>query len=108
MSILSLNHLVFERARNEPGSSTPPVHQVRSGADADADTFILGVPDKSLKMQQCTFGQLNLSASLLAAHYATVLPTRARGDAATKLTVALLAPSNYECACKASLSRWFY
>ncbi|KAI5478357.1 hypothetical protein MNV49_005208 [Pseudohyphozyma bogoriensis] len=75
---LSLTQLLVERA-----------HEFK-------DSFILGVPDKNLKITSYTYGQIELAVNLLATHYATVLTPRAKGDAATKLTVALLAPSGYD------------
>ncbi|KAL8287059.1 hypothetical protein RQP46_004065 [Phenoliferia psychrophenolica] len=78
MSFLSLNHLLADRAKNE------------------ANTFIIGSPDRNLIMHEHTYGELDLSANLLALHYSQVLPVRAPGDKDSKLTVALLAPSNHD------------
>ncbi|KAM0746573.1 acetyl-CoA synthetase-like protein [Meredithblackwellia eburnea MCA 4105] len=92
----------------EPTSyKTPPSHKLTSPSpllspfkktnyEKQQDTFIFGVPDKQLNMQRYTFGQIHLSASLLAKHYSAFLPQRKKGDKATKMTVALLAPSNYD------------
>lgn len=98
MSIQSLNHLLSKRAREEPGRSfLASRHSLSLIPATTPDTFILGVPEKAITMVEHTFGELSLSASLLARHYASVLPSRARGDFASQLTVALLAPSNYHC-----------
>lgn len=102
MSYLSVNDLISDRAKNERGESPRAVALRAEGGkliSAPPDTFILGVPDKSvpIKMQNYTFGEIDLSATLLAKHLAPFLPTRAVGDVASKLTVALLAPSNYDC-----------
>ncbi|KAL8281447.1 hypothetical protein RQP46_006131 [Phenoliferia psychrophenolica] len=79
MSILSVNDLVANRVKDH------------------ADAPVLGITDKNFKLTMHTLGELDLSATLVAQHFAAAgLPTRARGDSTTKHTVALLAPSNYD------------
>lgn len=71
-----------------------------SSADADwisIDKVALGTADKSLKLSFYTYLEINTAASLLAAYYALVIPPRAVGDSKTKLTVGLLASSDYDC-----------
>lgn len=98
MSFLSVNHLISDRADHNAGESLlrpPPALSFKS---LPADTFILGVPNKSFDIHSYTVRELDLGATLLAHHYASVgVPSRARGDATTQHTVALLAPSNFDC-----------
>lgn len=62
-----------------------------------ADVPVLGVPGKDGSVRNYVYGELEAATNLLANSYARVIPPRARGDAASKLTCALLAPSGYDC-----------
>jgi hypothetical protein len=75
-----------------------------------ADLPILGVTDSEGKAAVITFSALEASLNLLATYYASVVPPRQSGDATTKLTCALLAPSGFDCAfspLSSSFSRFF-
>ncbi|ORY46225.1 hypothetical protein BCR35DRAFT_356262 [Leucosporidium creatinivorum] len=69
---------------------------LQSRAATHPDTFILGIPDKSLRITNYTFGQLEAATNCAANHYASVIPPRRSGDVESKLTVALLASSGYD------------
>ncbi|GJN93246.1 hypothetical protein Rhopal_006293-T1 [Rhodotorula paludigena] len=60
------------------------------------DVPVLGVPGKDGSVRNYVYRELEAATNLLASFYAKVIPPRARGDAASKLTCALLAPSGYD------------
>jgi acyl-CoA synthetase (AMP-forming)/AMP-acid ligase II len=78
--ILSLNQLIAERVREYP------------------DLQILAIPDKNFNYTKYTTAELDAAASLLANHLSDtgVLPGRAQGDAASRLTVGLFGVSNID------------
>ncbi|ORY88492.1 acetyl-CoA synthetase-like protein [Leucosporidium creatinivorum] len=69
---------------------------LQSRARTHPDTFVLGCPDRNLKITNYTFGELEAATNCAAHHYASLIPPRAAGDSNSKLTVALLASSGYD------------
>ncbi|TNY17771.1 L-aminoadipate-semialdehyde dehydrogenase [Rhodotorula diobovata] len=65
-------------------------------AASHPDVPILGVPGKDGVVRTYTYSELERATNLLAYHLASVVPPRAKGDATTKMTCALLAPSGYD------------
>lgn len=67
-------------------------------SELPVDFEIVGVPDRHFNLQKYTYTQLDHASTRLAHHYTNSgsLKPRARGDADSKLVVALMAPSSYE------------
>ncbi|GAA5892683.1 hypothetical protein JCM6882_000555 [Rhodosporidiobolus microsporus] len=84
-------------AANEYGAAFQSANQLLPARARDfEDVPVLGVVDENLEANAVTFGQLEKAVNLLATHYASVVPPRQKGDATSKLTCALLAPSGFD------------
>ncbi|GAA5820969.1 hypothetical protein JCM11251_001899 [Rhodosporidiobolus azoricus] len=84
-------------AANEYGEAFQSANQLLPARARDfEDLPILGVSDHEGKATAYTYGQLEKAVNLLATYYASIVPPRQAGDATSKLTCALLAPSGFD------------
>ncbi|GAA5860908.1 hypothetical protein JCM8547_003885 [Rhodosporidiobolus lusitaniae] len=83
-------------AANEYGRVFRSANELPTRARQLPDLPVLGTTDADGQATSRTFGELEAAVNLLATHYASTVPPRQPGDATTKLTCALLAPSGLD------------
>ncbi|GAA6034265.1 hypothetical protein JCM8097_003814 [Rhodosporidiobolus ruineniae] len=90
-------HVPPALAANEYGKAFQSVNQLLPARAREYPNLeVLGTTDAEGNATAHTFSQLETAVNLLATYYASIVPPRQAGDATTKLTCALLAPSGFD------------